>query len=107
MFDKLYPSDVYSLTHLINDLYQFNNHSMYLNSVQPSIWKTDYFKKVLHPSYSPWQFELEGNTFTQTLQPKIILKAREKSVYFNYSRVGGRISEGWQEIFKKEKLINE
>jgi hypothetical protein len=107
MFDKLYPPDVYSLTHLYDDLYQFNNHSAYLNSVQPSIWKTDYFKKVLHSSYNPWQFEIDGNTFTQTLQPKIILKAREKSVYFNYARVGGRVSEGWQEIFNKENITHE
>lgn len=107
MFDKIYPPDVYSLKHLSDDLYQFNNHSMYLNSVQPAIWKTEYIKQVLHPSYSPWQFELDGNSFTQTLTPKIILKAREKSVYFNYARVGGRISEGWQEVFIKEGLTNE
>lgn len=107
MFDKTYPPDVYSLTELEKDVYQFNNHSMYLNSVQPAIWKTDYIKQVLHPSYSPWQFELDGNSFTQTLKPKIILKSREKSIYFNYARVGGRVSEGWQEVFNKEGLTNE
>lgn len=107
MFDKIYPPDVYSLTHLHDDLYQFNNHSMYLNSVQPAIWKTEYIKQVLLPSYSPWQFELDGNAFTQTLNSKIILKAREKSIYFNYARVGGRVSEGWQDIFNKEGITNE
>jgi hypothetical protein len=107
MFDKLYPPDVYSLTSLTSDLYLFNNHSMYLNSVQPAIWKTDYIKTVLHESYSPWQFELDGNAFTQTLKPKIILKSRKKSIYFNYARVGGRVSDGWQEIFLKEGLTNE
>lgn len=107
MFDKIYPPDVYSLTKLEEDIYQFDNHSMYLNSVQPAIWKTEYIKQVLHPSYSPWQFELDGNAFTQTLKPKIILKSRKKSVYFNYARVGGRVSEGWQEVFIKEGLTNE
>jgi len=107
MFDKIYPPDVYSLTKLSEDIYQFDNHSMYLNSVQPAIWKTDYIKQVLHPSYSPWQFELDGNAFTQTLNPKIILKAREKSIYFNYARVGGRVSDGWQDVFLKERLTNE
>jgi len=107
MFDKLYSSDVYSLTNLSEDLYQFNNHSMYLNSVQPAIWRTDYIKQVLKPSYSPWQFELDGNVFTQTLFPKILLKSRKKSIYFNYARVGGRVSDGWQEIFLKEGLTNE
>ena len=107
MFDKLYPSGVYELKHIESDLYQFENHSQYLNSVQPAIWRTDYLKQVLKAEYSPWQFELDGNVFTQTLTPTIILKAREKSIYFNYARVGGRVSEGWQEVFTKEGLINE
>jgi hypothetical protein len=107
MFDKLYPPDVYSLTKLESDLYLFDNFSMYLNSVQPALWKTEYLKQVLQPSYSPWQFELDGNAFTQQLNPIILLKAREKSIYFNYARVGGRVSEGWQEIFLKEGLTNE
>lgn len=104
MFDKLYPPDIYNLTRISDDLYQFNNCSTYLNSVQPSIWKTDYIKSVLQPSHSPWQFEVEGNTYTQTKNPTIILKAREKSVYFNYARVGGRVSEGWEEVFLSEGL---
>ena len=107
MFDKLYPAGVYDLTWLTDDLYQFNNHSAYLNSVQPAIWRTDYLKLVLQPNQTPWQFELDGNTITQTYNPTIILKARENSIYFNYARVGGRVSDGWQEIFTKEKLTNE
>jgi len=107
MFDKLYPAGVYELKHIISDLYQFENHSQYLNSIQPAIWRTEYLKHVLKPEYSPWQFELDGNIFTQTLSPKILLKARENSVYFNYARVGGRVSEGWQEVFIKEGLTNE
>jgi hypothetical protein len=50
MFDKIYPPDVYSLTKLEEDIYQFDNHSMYLNSVQPAIWKTEYIKQVVHPT---------------------------------------------------------
>lgn len=106
MFDKLYPPDIYSLIQLESDLFQFRRQSMYLNSVQPAIWKTDYIKDVLKPDYSPWDFELKGNFYTSTINPKILLKAREKSVYFNYSRVGGRLSEGWQEVFEKENLTN-
>lgn len=107
MFDKLYPPDVYSLTKLESDLYAFDNHSMYLNSVQPALWRTDYIKSVLQPSYSPWEFEIDGNVLTQQKYPTILLKAREKSVYFNYARVGGRVSEGWEELFLKEGLTNE
>lgn len=94
----------YKLTHLKDDLYQFNNDSNYLNSVQPSIWKTSYLKQVLRPEYSPWDFELKGNTFTSTLNPKILVKARTSPIYFNYARVGGKLSDGWEQIFKKENL---
>lgn len=94
----------YKLTHLKDDLYQFNNDSNYLNSVQPSIWKTSYLKQVLRPEYSPWDFELKGNTFTSTLNPKILVKARTSPIYFNYARVGGKLSDGWEQIFEKENL---
>jgi len=96
--------DEYSLNHVKNNLYKFNNNSNYLNSVQPSIWRTDYLREVLKPEYSPWDFELVGNYHTSTLNPTILLKARDKRIYFNYARVGGKISEGWEELFKKENL---
>jgi hypothetical protein len=104
MFDKLYPPDVYTLKQLENDLFLFDKNSQYLNSVQPAIWKTEYLKDVLKPSYSPWNFEVEGNGYTSMLNPTVLLKAREESVYFNFSRIGGRISEGWEKVFEKEGL---
>jgi hypothetical protein len=104
MFDTLYPDGVYSLTNLENDLYLFNAYSQYLNSVQPSIWRTDYLKKVLKKEMSPWEFEIEGNSYAQSLNPRILLKARQKKIYFNFCRRGGVFSEGWQEFLNKEKL---
>lgn len=94
----------YTLEHLQDDLYKFKLSSDHLNSIQPSVWKTEYLKQVLKPEYSPWQFEVDGNAFTQTLNPTIILKARSKPVYFNFVRVGGRVSEGWEEICRRENL---
>lgn len=96
----------YSLNLLEDGLYSFNIYSNYLNSVQPAIWKTDYLKSVLREYYSPWQFELEGNTFTSSISPKILIKLRQEPIYFNYARVGGRVSEGWEEVFRKENLTN-
>jgi len=106
MFDKLYPPDVYTLKQLEDDLFLFDRNSQYLNSVQPAIWKTDYLKDVLKPHYSPWNFEVEGNAYTSHINPTVLLKARNESVYFNFSRIGGRISEGWEKIFEKEKLTH-
>lgn len=107
MFDKLYPPDVYTLIKLDEEnLYKFDKTSLYLNSIQPAIWKTEYIKNVLKPQYSPWNFEVEGNRYTSEINPTVLLKAREQSVYFNFSRIGGRISEGWEKVFEKENLTN-
>jgi hypothetical protein len=104
MMDIDYGEPIYHLEHLQDDLYKFKNHSDYLNSVQPSIWKTDYLKTVLKPEYSPWNFEIEGNVYTQTLDPMILLKKRPDHMYFNFVRIGGRISEGWEDVYLKEGL---
>lgn len=104
MMDIDYGEPVYLLEHLKDDLYKFKIKSDYLNSVQPSIWKTDYLKQVMKPNYSPWQFEIEGNVFTKTLDPTIILKARPEHMYFNLVRIGGRFSEGWENLYIKENL---
>jgi hypothetical protein len=104
MFDILCPYGAYSLTSLGSDLYSFNNHSQYLNSIQPSIWRTDYLRKVLKPNMSPWEFEIDGNPYAQSLNPRILLKARLEKIYFNFCRRGGVFSEGWQEFLVKENL---
>ena len=108
MFDKIYPPDIYTLKYLENNLYVFEPHSDYLNSVQPAIWKTEYLAHLLRvQSCNPWQFEVEGNRYTQQLNPKIILNARERPVYFNYTRNGGIIADGWQDVFSKEGLTTQ
>jgi len=94
----------YSLKLLEDNLYVFDLNSNYLNSVQPSIWKTEYLKTVLKKYYSPWQFELEGNLFTSSISPKVLIKARQQPIYFNYARVGGIVSNGWEVVFQKENL---
>jgi hypothetical protein len=104
MMDIDYKEPIYYLDHIENDLYKFQMRSDYLNSVQPSIWRTDYLKSVLKEWYTPWQFEVEGNSFTKSLNPLILLKAREKHMYFNMVRIGGRYSEGYSEFLVKEGL---
>jgi hypothetical protein len=104
MMDIDYGEPTYYLEHIEDDLYKFKNHSSYLNSVQPSIWKTSYLKQVLKPEYNPWQFEIEGNAYTQSIEPLILLKKRDSHMYFNFVRIGGRISEGWEQLYQKENL---
>lgn len=104
MLDIDYGEPIYSLEKIEGDLFKFKNHSSYLNSVQPSIWEVDYLKKVLHPQYSPWDFELVGNEFTKKINPVILLKARKEHMYFNVLRRGGIKSDGWEKVFIKENL---
>lgn len=105
MMDIDYGEPIYSLDHLSNNLYKFKQSSDYLNSVQPAIWRTDYLRKVLKPEYSPWDFELIGNNFTKTLNPTILLNKRESHMYFNFTRIGGKLSEGWEEFLKTQNLL--
>jgi hypothetical protein len=104
MPDIDYGEPIYYLDHIQDDLYKFKISSDYLNSVQPAIWKTDYLKQVLKPEYSPWNFEVEGNEYTKTLNSTILLKARPEHMYFNFVRIGGIISEGWEQLYIKENL---
>lgn len=104
MTDIDYGEPIYYLERINEDLYKFKMISDYLNSIQPSIWKTDYLRKVLKPEYSPWDFEVAGNEYSKTLNPTILLKARPEHMYFNFVRIGGRISEGWEQLYKKENL---
>lgn len=92
------------LTRLENDLCKFTRDSQYLNSVQPAIWRVDYLKKVMSPDYSPWQFELDGNYFTSSLNPTILLRELQSSMYFNIVRKGKVFSKGYDEFLNSEGL---
>lgn len=104
MMDIDYGEPIYSLEKLNENLFKFKNNSEYLNSVQPSIWKVDYLKKVLKPEYSPWDFETYGNLFTKNLNPLILIKVRPEHMYFNVLRKGCIKADGWETIFIKENL---
>lgn len=104
MMDIDYKEPIYSLEKLTGNLHKFKNHSEYLNSVQPSIWRVDYLKKVLKSEYSPWDFETYGNVFTKKLNPLILINVRENHMYFNFLRKGCIKADGWENVFKQEKL---
>ena len=105
MFEIVADWVEYKLTHITDSLYKLDNDSLYLNSVQPAIWKTDYLKKVMKPNYSPWDFELKGNTFTSNLNPTILLNAVPERIYFNFIRNGFKKEIGWEKIFNQENLV--
>lgn len=105
MFEIVTDWVEYKLTHIKDSLYKLDNDSLYLNSVQPSIWKTEFLKTVMKPEYSPWDFELAGNAFTSNLNPTILLNAVHERIYFNFMRSGFKKENGWERVFEKENLI--
>lgn len=99
--DDLWWATLHSLE---EDLSLFDLRSQYLNSVQPAIWRVDYLKKALLPIYNPWEFELNGNNHSASLNPKILLRKLPKPMYFNLVRKGKVFSKGAVEFLKSENL---
>lgn len=93
----------YTLEVLESNLYRFKQNSMYLTSIQPSVWKTDLLRKLMVDSYSPWDFELVGTPVLAAMNKCILLDIKNE-VYFNMVRRGGQLSVGWQDFLKKEGL---
>jgi hypothetical protein len=94
----------YSLHSLGDGLYKFDVNSKYLNSIQPSIWRTDYLRKIINPNFTPWDFELVGNEYTKKINPNLLLKSIPNRMYFNFIRRGGHLSSGYEDFLKKENL---
>ena len=57
----------------------------YSVSMQPSIWKKDYIKKLLHKNYSPWDFEIKGSLINSS-KKVCIDSSVNKYPYFNAVR---------------------
>jgi len=85
--------------------------SKYILSMQPSIWKKSFLKKVLLKEYSPWDFELTGSRVLHTLRDKqttckhrVYIDQNAPDCYFNAVRVGFKKSPRWEEFKNREQL---
>jgi hypothetical protein len=84
--------------------FKLHDRSNYLTSVQPSIWKTSHLIECMQKDWSPWDFEISGTKRIKGRENKTYLMLRDKKPYWNAVRKGLKISPGWPEIRKKEKL---
>jgi|ERR1035437_7567384 hypothetical protein len=92
-----------------------NKHVNYRSTLKPSIWKTEYFKKMLIPNYDVWDFEIKNMNITKTdnsiiICHKIVNIIMELNVYdkgkFNYKDFESKkhlISAEDNKIFEKYK----
>jgi hypothetical protein len=97
-----YPN--YALFPFRDNLYIQHSSSEYLTTLQPSVWRVEYLKKIIDPNYSPWDFELTGTAKNRNYNNKIFMELYEDKFYFNAVRRGKNISQGWEEVKDREKL---
>lgn len=95
-------STYYTLHHVSEDIFKFDDHSDYLTSLQPGLWRTDYLRECLVGGMNPWQFEVEGSNR---------MKGRDNRVYLYYTDhvafnvvVKGQIDPHWEYFRLKEGL---
>ena len=94
------------------EIYELNNDSNYLTSVQPSLWKTSFLKECMQSNWSPWEFESKGTENIKGKDNKIYLAVRNQKPYANIltSTKNGiqiqydRYGHNWEKIKEKEKL---
>lgn len=97
------PIKLNPVSELNMEFYEINQVANYRSSLQSSIWSTDYFKKLLKPNMTPWDFELQ--------HPKndgaIILTTKENhpTMYSHLYRKGNQLINQWyKSVFEETKL---
>ena len=90
-----------------------NKNIDYRTTLKPSIWKTEYFKKMLKPNYNIWEFEIKNmweskNDDSTVICHKDVNLITEFNVYdkgrfnhVNYKRRGHLMSDGEKNVVKK------
>ena len=88
-------------------IHKLSPNSNYLTSIQPSIWKTEYLKKVMHKNWNPWEFEIQGSKNLIGKEHNTYSALRDKRIYWNaihQGREGKQLAPGWENIKQKENL---
>jgi hypothetical protein len=61
----------YSMSIASNNLYRFNQNSLYTMSHQVSLWRKDFFVSAIKPNEDPWTNEMKGSFRINNKQHKI------------------------------------
>ena len=85
--------------------FKLTDDSKYQTAIMPSIIRTDWFKNSLIPNQHIWAVETEGN---------LAIKGKDNGIYMDKKefpgiapgivRQGGKLIDGWQDVFANEKL---
>lgn len=69
-------------------LFKYDLNNKYIVTLQPVIWKKEFFIKVLEFATSSWDFEIKHNEQIKTLNPKIYTYFPMPFIYGDYRRMG-------------------
>jgi len=88
----------------INTMHRMRSDSDSMTSLQPAIWRTSEFLRVNDPCYTPWDFEVKGDSRVKGLKESYYVAKLDEPIYFNLVRRGMILSEGWDKFFEQENL---
>ena len=94
----------YKFINTIDTIKQMSSESNWLASVQPAIWETEHLKKIMKPTYSPWDFEVSASELLRHKESNHYVVKLDEPIYFNFVRKGGVKSNGWQAFLNSENL---
>jgi hypothetical protein len=98
-------SKYYTTQKIEDNLYKFKQNSQYTISLQPSIWKTEFFKSCLPngKKENPWQFEVDGSRRLNK-KPHNIYFIKQDSPWYLEAVHKGSFTTDYHKIIKQEKL---
>jgi len=94
-------SHLYNLIHVVDDIYQYHQNSLYTLSHQFSLWKTSFLKKHIKPTETPWQNEIEGSIRINLTPHKIYY---QNNKWYEETVRGGRLKTNGINLLKREKI---
>ena len=99
--------NAYTLHDVVYDdkYFKLTNDSKYQTAIMPSVLRTDWFKNSLIPNQHIWDVETEGNLAIKGKDNKIYMDKKEfPGIAPGIVRQGGKLIDGWQDVFEKENL---
>lgn len=88
----------------IDTIYRMSPNSSSMTSLQPAIWKTTELKRIMQPNYTPWDFEIIGESLVQGQKDSYFVSKLDQPIYFNLVRQGGVLTSGWVDFFRDHGL---
>lgn len=89
---------------IINTIYKIDIHGDFMSNLQPAIWRTKEFLRVVRPEYSPWDFEMKAQGIIHGIKDNYYLVKVDVPIYFNFVRRGNVLSAGAEDFLRGQGL---